>query len=139
MSQPLKYQPFYRILVTRTDRIGDLVLSTPVFKALREKYPHGHIACLTFVENRELVEGNPYLNEVILYDKKGSEKSGWGNIRFARKLAGKKCLGMETIATMIKGNAQEELRMSSWPIKPLKKLSGRFGGKTGPLSTLKIN
>ncbi|HXV28306.1 MAG TPA: lipopolysaccharide heptosyltransferase II [bacterium] len=75
-----------RILVTRADRIGDLVLSTPVFQALREKFPQSRIACLTFCENREIVEGNPHLDEVILYDKKGSVKGVWGNLLFAWKL-----------------------------------------------------
>ncbi len=79
-----------RILVTRADRIGDLVLSTPIFQAIREKFPDSWIAGLTFCENREILEGNPYLNEVILYDKKGSEKGVFGNLRFARKLARKK-------------------------------------------------
>jgi heptosyltransferase-2 len=77
-------------LVTRTDRIGDLVVSTPVFSALREKFPKSWIACLTFCQNREIIEGNPSLDEVILYDKWGSEKGWFGNFRFARKLARKK-------------------------------------------------
>ncbi len=81
---------FKRILVTRTDRIGDLVLSTPVFEALRRQFPGAHLACLTFLENRPLVEGNPFLNEVILYDKQGSEKGWWGNLRFARELSKKR-------------------------------------------------
>lgn len=80
---------FKRILVTRTDRLGDLILSTPVFESLRRHFPSAHLACLTFLENRAVVEGNPYLNEVILYDKLGSERSGWGNVRFARQLARK--------------------------------------------------
>ena len=67
MSLPLKCDP--RILVTRTDRIGDLVLSTPVFRALREKYPKAWIACLTFLENKDIVIGNPYLDEVIVDDR----------------------------------------------------------------------
>lgn len=75
-----------RILITRTDRIGDLVLSTPVFKALRERYPDAWLACLTFLENRELVEGNPYLDEVLLYDKRGSERGVVGNLRFITRL-----------------------------------------------------
>lgn len=79
--------PTRRILVSRTDRLGDLVLSTPVFEALRRHFPEAHLACLTFLENRPVVEGNPCLNEVILYDKLGSEKSWWGNVRFARALA----------------------------------------------------
>ena len=79
-----------KILVTRADRIGDLVLSTPVFKALKQKFPHAHLSCLTFLENRELVQGNPYLDEVILYDKRGSEKGVWGNLRFAAQIKKKK-------------------------------------------------
>lgn len=75
-----------RILVTRTDRLGDLVLSTPVFEALRNKFPKAFISVLVFQENREVVEGNPHINEVILYDKKGREKGLWGQTRLAFKL-----------------------------------------------------
>jgi heptosyltransferase-2 len=38
--------------------------------------------------HRELVEGNPDLNAVILYDKEGPERSWLGSIRFARRLKG---------------------------------------------------
>jgi heptosyltransferase-2 len=79
-----------RILVTRTDRIGDLVLTTPVFKALREKFPSAWIAALVFIEHRDIVKGNPYLDEVILYDKKGSEKGWLGQVLFAGMLRKKK-------------------------------------------------
>ncbi len=79
-----------RILVTRTDRIGDLVLTTPLFKALREKFPKAWIAVVVFLEHREIVEGNPYLDEVILYDKKGTECSLWGQFLFSQKLRSKK-------------------------------------------------
>ncbi len=87
---PVKLPESCRILATRSDRIGDLVLSTPVFSALRARYPKAWIACLTLIENREIVDGNPFLNEVILYDKKGSERGVWGNLLFAGKLAQKK-------------------------------------------------
>jgi heptosyltransferase II len=79
-----------RILVTRTDRIGDLVLTTPVFKALREKFPDAWIAALVFIEHKDIVKGNPYLDEVILYDKKGSEKGLLGQALFAGTLRKKK-------------------------------------------------
>ena len=87
---PTLNRSFNRILVTRTDRLGDLVLSTPVFEALRRRFPGAHLACLAFLENRPVVEGNPHLNEVLLYDKLGSERSWWGNLRFARRLAEKR-------------------------------------------------
>ncbi len=79
-----------RILVTRTDRIGDLVISTPIFRALREKFPHSHIAVCVFQEHRELVEGNPHLSEVILYDKAGGEKHWPRQFCFAQKIRRKK-------------------------------------------------
>lgn len=88
MPLPLSESP--RILITRTDRIGDLVLTTPLFKILRGRFPKAHLAALVFLEHREIVEGNPYLDEVILYDKKGSERGCFGQIRFSQKLRGKK-------------------------------------------------
>lgn len=71
-----------RILITRTDRIGDVMLSTPVIKAVRDKYPHAYIACCVQKETREIVDNNPYLDEVIVYDKKGEYKNIFGIIRF---------------------------------------------------------
>ena len=75
-----------RILIIRTDRIGDVVLSTPVIRALRDAYPHSYLGMMVRPEHRELVEGNPALNAVILYDKNGAEKGWLGNLRFAWKL-----------------------------------------------------
>ncbi len=63
-----------------------MVLSTPVIRNLRNAYPHSYLGMMVRVEHRELVEGNPALNTVILYDKAGVEKGWAGNLRFARKL-----------------------------------------------------
>lgn len=81
---------FQRILVVRTDRIGDVLLSTPVIKALRDKFPRAHIAVMVGPYAREIVEGNPYLNEVIVYDKDARQKGWWASLRFARALKAKK-------------------------------------------------
>ena len=79
MSEP-------RILIVRTDRIGDVVLSTPVIRVLRAAHPQAYLGMMVRPEHRELVEGNPDLNAVILYDKRGPEKGVAGNLRFARRL-----------------------------------------------------
>jgi heptosyltransferase-2 len=90
MPQPFsKIRLPRRLLVTRTDRLGDVVLSTPVLKALREVFPGAYITACVSAETREIVEGNPYLDEVIVYDKQGREKSLWGTIRFALGLVPK--------------------------------------------------
>jgi len=87
---PLKLPDAPRLLITRTDRIGDLVLTTPLLKALREKFPKAWIALVVFLEHREIVQGNPFLDEVILYDKKGKERGLWGQGCFSQKLRSKK-------------------------------------------------
>ena len=81
---------FSRILVVRTDRIGDVVLTTPVLKALRENYPQSHIAMMLSPGTKELIEGNPYLNEVIVYDREKKDKGLWGFWRFVLELKRKR-------------------------------------------------
>jgi len=72
------------------DRIGDVVLSTPAIKAVRDEYPDGHIAVLVRSYARDVVDGNPYVNEVITYDKSGKENGILGNIRFVSYLRRKR-------------------------------------------------
>ena len=81
---------YNRILIVRLDRIGDVLLSTPAIKAVRDAYPDSHIAFMVQPYAKDIVEGNPYLNEVICYDKKGKEKGPFGNLRFIMKLRRKK-------------------------------------------------
>lgn len=75
-----------RILVIRLDRLGDVVLSTPVLSALRGQFPHAFIAMMVRPACREVVEGHPALNEVIVYEKEGAHRSLRGTVRFARHL-----------------------------------------------------
>ena len=79
-----------RILIVRTDRLGDIILSTPVIKSLREAFPTAHIAFMCRPYTRDIVEGNPYLDEVIICDKYGKHKSFWGVIKLASYLRKKK-------------------------------------------------
>jgi len=84
-------QPDYkRILIVRTDRIGDVLLSTPVIKALRNVYPSSYIAMMVSPYSREIVEGNPYLDETIIYDKDNVQKSWLKSVAFAFRLREKK-------------------------------------------------
>ncbi|MBI2885415.1 MAG: lipopolysaccharide heptosyltransferase II [Candidatus Omnitrophica bacterium] len=75
-----------RILVIRLDRIGDVVLSTPVAHRLRQAYPEAFLAMLVQPACRELVEGHPDLDAAILYDKDGRHRSLTATIQFARQL-----------------------------------------------------
>lgn len=75
-----------RILIIRTDRIGDVVLSTPTITAARKAFPNAYIAVMVSPQTREIVNGNPSLNEVIAYDKKGVFQT----LCFAKYLKNKK-------------------------------------------------
>ncbi|MEA3329074.1 MAG: lipopolysaccharide heptosyltransferase II [Candidatus Omnitrophota bacterium] len=79
-----------KILIIRTDRIGDVVLSTPVIKAVREAFPQAYIAVMVRPYTKDIVIGNPYLDEVIVYDKYGVHKSWRGTLKFALSLRRKK-------------------------------------------------
>ncbi len=73
-----------RILIVRTDRIGDVVLSLPVVSALRKSHPESYLAMLVQPAVREIVENHPDLNSV-LFD--GAEERGWfGFFRLVRRI-----------------------------------------------------
>lgn len=83
-SRPFIHKAVTRILVIRSDRIGDLVLSTPAFRVLRDHFPHAHITCLTAPYTKEIVEGNPCLDDVITYERAMTGSP----VRFIRFIAG---------------------------------------------------
>ena len=80
---------YQNILLIRTDRVGDVVLTTPAIAALRADFPAAHIAMLVSPETREIVDGNPHLNEVIVDDKKGKH-GGLGFFALVSLLRSKK-------------------------------------------------
>lgn len=54
-----------KILVIRDDRIGDLVLATPVCEALRKKFPESAVTVLASTSAGEILRHNPSVNAVI--------------------------------------------------------------------------
>ncbi len=77
---------FSRILVVRTDRMGDVVLTTPFIKVLRRAYPAAHISILVTPATADLVNGNPYLDEVLVDERAGRHKGVLGALRLARDI-----------------------------------------------------
>ncbi len=62
---PFRKNEMRNILAIRTDRIGDLVLSTPAFSVLRGQFPSARLSCLVAEGTKAVVEGNPLLNDVL--------------------------------------------------------------------------
>ncbi|MBS9776016.1 MAG: glycosyltransferase family 9 protein [Fusobacterium sp.] len=57
-----------KILVSRTDKIGDLILSIPSFYMLRRMYPHAEIIVLVRKYNYDIVRNLPYVDRIIKID-----------------------------------------------------------------------
>jgi len=57
-----------KILVIRADRIGDMILAMPMFQQLKERYPDAAVTCLSSSLSSQLVESNPFIDEVLSYD-----------------------------------------------------------------------
>jgi predicted lipopolysaccharide heptosyltransferase III len=64
------------ILVFRPDHIGDVILTTPVFQALRLGFPHAHIAVLIGSWARDILSGNPDVDETIICNLPGLARAG---------------------------------------------------------------
>lgn len=57
-----------KILIIRADRIGDMILSLPFFKALKQNFPQSKVTCLASTISAQLLENNPYLDQVLTFD-----------------------------------------------------------------------
>ena len=57
------------ILWIRMDRIGDMVLSTPAFKAIKAAFPRTRLTVMASQANKTLLKNNPHVDEVIVYDR----------------------------------------------------------------------
>ncbi len=57
-----------KFLIIRFSSIGDIVLTTPVIRCLRKKYPDAEIYFLTKKSFSGIVESNPHINRVLTLD-----------------------------------------------------------------------
>ncbi len=55
-----------RILIIRLSAIGDIVFTTALLPALRQRWPDAHIAWLTTPFGKELLDEHPLIDEVIV-------------------------------------------------------------------------
>ncbi|MBS3139314.1 glycosyltransferase family 9 protein, partial [Candidatus Woesearchaeota archaeon] len=59
-----------KILIMRSGAIGDVVMTTPLIKAIRKKFPSAEIDYLVGNWSKKVLEGNPQLNRIISFDDK---------------------------------------------------------------------
>lgn len=66
----LHNREFRRILIVKLSAIGDVAMATPVARGLRDLYPDARIDWLVEPLSADVVRGNPFLNNVIVWERR---------------------------------------------------------------------
>ena len=75
-----------KFLIIQTAFIGDVVLATPLIEKLHAFYPDAQIDFLLRKGNEQLLEGHPYIHELLIWNKKrNKQKNLLGLITRIRK------------------------------------------------------
>lgn len=58
-----------KIQIVQLGRIGDMILATPLFSAIKNKYPDALIDIITGTKNYKVISENPHINKIKILDK----------------------------------------------------------------------
>ncbi|MFL5813034.1 MAG: glycosyltransferase family 9 protein [Bdellovibrionia bacterium] len=89
-----------RILVIRPDRLGDVVLSTPVFEVIKRHYPDSHLTLVVRESVAPVVRGLPSIDEVLIFDPEKRHAGFRGFLRLVEDFR----KGNYRIAVVLQGN-----------------------------------
>ena len=73
--------PVQRVLVIATRQIGDVLLTTPLVRAARQRWPEARIDVLGFAGTLGMLRGNPDVNELIETAPRLGWRNGWALLR----------------------------------------------------------
>ena len=79
-----------KILLVQLSFLGDTILSTPVIAGLKQIYPKSKISVLTTPISSDLVKNDPFVEEVLIYDKRDKDKGMLNLIKKAGQIREKK-------------------------------------------------
>ncbi|MCE5194259.1 MAG: putative lipopolysaccharide heptosyltransferase III [Nitrospiraceae bacterium] len=65
----MQFKNINKILVVKLRNIGDVLLTVPVFRALRETFPKAHISALVNSGTEEMLSGNSLIDEIIVFNR----------------------------------------------------------------------
>jgi len=78
-----------KVLIVQTSFLGDTILTLPLLAEIRRRFPTASLVLLSTPLGKELLEGQPALDEIIVDDKRHKDK-GWSGLwRKARVLRAK--------------------------------------------------
>jgi len=75
-----------KILIVKLRQLGDVLLTGPVFSALKARLPEAQIDAFVYSESIPLLEGNPAISSFIGYDRNWKKRSFFYRLRQEAKL-----------------------------------------------------
>ncbi len=107
-----------RILIIRRDNIGDLICTTPIFRALRARYPDGRIDALVNSYNGPVLRNNPDINQYFSYTKAKHREPGESALgvylRRIGLLVDLRRQGYDTVILANDGDTARALKFARW-------------------------
>ena len=73
------------VLLIQLRQLGDILLTTPTFRAVKKKWPECRLLVLTHEMGRLVLNGNPYIDEHITYNEESGIFSVLGVIKDLEK------------------------------------------------------
>src|SRR3989344_5494937 len=123
-AEEIKPEEIQEILVIRTAYIGDVIMTIPILKPLKERFPDSRISFLTSIKAKEILKNNPYIDKIITYNPfwfyHSGKKEYFEFIRMLRKRPFD--LIIET-----RGDIRDILLLV-WPLKTRFKVGYNIGG-----------
>jgi ADP-heptose:LPS heptosyltransferase len=86
LAQIAAERPRRVLIVRQHNQMGDMLCAVPAFRALRQSFPGARTLLVTAPVNDGVVRGNPYLDEILLFDKVAVRRSPRAALRFMRRL-----------------------------------------------------
>jgi heptosyltransferase-2 len=79
-------KPIKKILVLRPDRLGDVILTLPVVRNLKESFPDASITYLCTEYTSQILESYSFISDLIIYDNQNEHKGFKRILSLARQL-----------------------------------------------------
>lgn len=57
------------LVVRQHNQLGDLLSGTPLFRALKEKYPEAHLTCIVSPQNADAIVKNKFIDDLFVFEK----------------------------------------------------------------------
>jgi len=82
--------PIHRILIVQTAFIGDVILTLPLLQEAKRCFPNSEIDFIAIPAARTLLETHDDLDELIIYDKRSSDRGIKSYMNLAKRLRKKR-------------------------------------------------